>query len=156
MVATVTVAESETVTLLIEPKAEKVYDLVELGSVSLLVNGVIPDCGEKLVFAKLLLLSVTKTPVGLDVTEIVSVSPGVPVVLDGEMVMVLVGVVSRDVDVCVAGWGARRDQFPYSHKQFVAVGSVRGLPAIEATISLSDAIRIQKHSRISDELSNLD
>ena len=34
VVATVTVAESETVTLLIEPKAEKVYDLVELGSVT--------------------------------------------------------------------------------------------------------------------------
>jgi hypothetical protein len=56
------------------------------------VNGVSPDCGEKFVLANSVLLNVTKTPVGLEVTEIVSVSPGVPVVLDGEIVMVLVGV----------------------------------------------------------------
>ena len=93
VVSTVTLAESETVAPPIEPKAKKPYDLVELGSVSVLVNGVIPDCGEKLVFANSVLLSVTKTPVGLEVTEIVSVSPGAPVVLDGEIVMVLVGVV---------------------------------------------------------------
>ena len=103
MVATVTVAESETVTLLIEPKAEKVYDLVELGSVSVLVNGVSPDCGEKSVFAKSLLLSVTRTPAGLEETVIVSVSPGAPVVLDGEIVMVLVSSVLLLLPVPVLG-----------------------------------------------------
>ena len=91
VVSTVTAAESETVAPAIEPKAKKLYDPVELGSVSVLVKGVMPDCGEKLVLSKSLLLSVTKTPAGLEETLIASVSPGSPVVLDGEIVMVLVG-----------------------------------------------------------------
>jgi hypothetical protein len=92
MVSAIAVAVPETVTPLIEPKAKKSYAPSVLGSVSVLVNGVSPDCGEKLVFANSLLLSVTKTPVGLEVTLTVTVSPGLSPTLDGEIVMVLVGV----------------------------------------------------------------
>ena len=84
---TVTTADSEAAVPATVPTAKKVYVPVELGSVSVLENGVVSVCVEKLAFAKSLLLSVTVAPEGLELTLTVTVSPGSPLLLDSEIVM---------------------------------------------------------------------